>query len=338
MSSAPAAAEIANDARWLAQAVDVASGLVRLVAMSRDDYRAASFLDDRLLQQPRNTVTIRWAEATAALGADARRDARWIFHIGHVGSTLVSRLLGELPDVLAIREPRLLRDLTLAPRPQRDPFLGPTARLMSRTFAASERALIKATSMASEIAPGLVPSGERALFLYASPRAYTATILAGENSLKELEMLFPHRAERMAPRVVTLADAGNSHAHAAAAAWACEMTALEAAAEAMDDRHLLWADFDALLSRLECWLSDAAQFFGFHGPADRLREIAAGPLVFRYSKALEYDYSPNLRQELLEEAARENRAQIESAMTMLQAAARQSPLLARALARSQAEG
>ena len=38
---------------------------------------------------------------------DMRSDARWIFHIGHVGSTLVSRLLGELDEVLAIREPRL---------------------------------------------------------------------------------------------------------------------------------------------------------------------------------------------------------------------------------------
>ena len=49
------------------------------------------------------------------MDGDLRSDARWIFHIGHVGSTLVSRLLGELAGVLAIREPRLLRDLALTP-------------------------------------------------------------------------------------------------------------------------------------------------------------------------------------------------------------------------------
>ena len=46
---------------------------------------------------------------------DRASDARWIFHIGHVGSTLISRLLGELEGVLSVREPRSLRDLTFFP-------------------------------------------------------------------------------------------------------------------------------------------------------------------------------------------------------------------------------
>lgn len=338
MSSAPATAEILNNARWLAQALDLNSGLLRLVEMSNDDYRAASFLDDRLLQEPRKTSVMGWEELASAIPSDARRDARWIFHIGHVGSTLVSRLLGELPDVLALREPRLLRDLAIAPAAQRDPFLAPTIALMSRTFAPAQTALVKATSMASEMAAGLVPQGERALFLFAKPNAYIATILAGENSVKELEMLLAHREERMSVRVPGLAQAHTSHAHAAAAAWACEMTALEAAAQAMDDRQLMWADFDVVLGRLEAWLGEAAAFFGFSAPTAQLQAIANGPLVRRYSKALEYDYSPQLRQELLAEAADSHRAALDGAMAMLRSAARQSPLLARALARSQAEG
>ena len=51
MSSVPGPAEIARDARWLAQAMDPSTGQVRLVEMDRDAYRAASFLDDRMLQQ-----------------------------------------------------------------------------------------------------------------------------------------------------------------------------------------------------------------------------------------------------------------------------------------------
>lgn len=338
MSSAPAAAEIVKDGRWLAQAVDLNSRVLRVVEMSPDDYRAVSFLDDRLLQQPRTAALIHWDQVAAAIPAGARRDARWIFHIGHVGSTLVSRLLGEVPRVLAIREPRLLRDLTIAPAAQREPFLSATTALMSRAFADSEIALVKATSMASEIAGGLVPPGERALFLYAAPRAYVATILAGENSRRELQMLLPHRAQRMAGRVAALGETRTSHAHAAAAAWACEMTALEAAAEVMDDRQLLWADFDELLGNLEAWLTEAAAFFGLDAPREQLRAIANGPLVRRYSKALEYEYSPELRQELLAEATADNSAAIDSAMTMLRSAAARSPLLARALVRSQAEG
>ena len=60
---------------------------------------------------------------------------------------------------------------------------------MSRTFGPDEFACVKATSFVSEIAPELVPPGERALFMFASPRNYIASILAGENQCQELHML-----------------------------------------------------------------------------------------------------------------------------------------------------
>ena len=83
--------------------------------MDRDSYRAASFLDDRMIQQPVDAQLVAWPDVEQAVSDDMRNDARWIFHIGHVGSTLVSRLLGELPEVLAVREPALLRDVALFP-------------------------------------------------------------------------------------------------------------------------------------------------------------------------------------------------------------------------------
>src|SRR5688572_17253562 len=113
MSSTPSPGEIARDATWLAQALDPSAGIARMVAMDAAAYRAASFLDDRLLQSPVDSQLVAWPEIEAAMAGTRRRDARWIFHIGHVGSTLVSRLLGELPSVLGLREPRLLRDLAL---------------------------------------------------------------------------------------------------------------------------------------------------------------------------------------------------------------------------------
>jgi len=169
MSSAPGPDEIARDAAWLAQALDPSAGSVRFVAMDRDSYRAASFLDDRLLQQPVDAQIVAWPAVEAAMAGEMRTDARWIFHIGHVGSTLVSRLLGELEGVLGIREPRILRDLAMSPPAVRAGYVGPMAKLMSRTFAADEIACVKATSFASEIAAELVPTNERALFLYARP-------------------------------------------------------------------------------------------------------------------------------------------------------------------------
>ena len=334
MSSTPPPAspaqEIVRDARWLAQALDPNSGLVRLIEMNRETYRAASFLDDRMLQSPVQSITLPFAEIAAAILGNAREDARWIFHIGHVGSTLVARLLGELEGVLAVREPRILRDLAAAAR--REPLLPGVRTLLSRTFAPDETALVKATSFVSEIAAELVPTGERALFLFAQPRAYIASILAGENSLKEMAVLADDRARRMVGRVRGLS--GDSPAHLAAAAWACEMTALEAAAEAMTDRHIQWADFDTLLGDMEGALAQLAAFFGFPASAERVREIATGPLMGRYSKALEFDYSPSLRRDLIAQEIQLQGRDIDDAVAMLEAAANNSRLLARALARS----
>jgi hypothetical protein len=332
MSSAPTAEEIARDARWLAQALDPAAGMVRLVAMDRDSYRAASFLDDRLLQATVDAQILPWPQVEEAMAGALRQDARWIFHTGHVGSTLLSRLLGELEGVLAIREPRLLRDLALSPPEVRERYLAAVPRMMSRTFAADEIACVKATSFASEIAPPLVPPGQRALFMYATPRNYIGSILAGENSLQELRLLAGARAQRANARDVYI-PAQNDAEHAAAA-WATEMTALEAAAAAMADRQLAWADFDQMLRGMEAELARVAAFFGFSGDADRVRALATGPLMNRYSKALEHDYSAALRQELIAESCERFSREIDGALAMLRAAAEKSPLLARALARA----
>lgn len=334
MSSGPSAEEIARDARWLVQAVDPNAGMARLVAMDPAGYRAASFLDDRMMAEPRSAHLVRWAEVAEAAAAAGRSDARWIFHIGHVGSTLISRLLGELPGVLAVREPRSLRDVAIFPADVRSPYVTALPRLMSRTFAPGETACVKATSFVSEIAAELVPAGGRALFMTASPRNYVASILAGENSVKELHALGDFRAQRMAGRVEGLDDKAASDAHRAAAAWACEATSLEAAAEAMVDRPIAWVDFDALLGDLLPRLRTIADHFGFAASESDLNHIISGPILRRYSKAMEHEYSPALRRELIAEASSANAADIDSAIAMLDRAAKRSPLLERALARA----
>src|SRR5204863_9642104 len=129
----------------------------------------------------------------------------------------------DLPGVLATREPRIRRDVAMSPPAIRARYIAPLPQLMSRTFAADEVACVKATSFAGEIAAELVPPGERALFMYATPRNYIASILAGENSVTELRMLAENRAQRMQGRVPGFAQPTND-AELAAAAWACEMT------------------------------------------------------------------------------------------------------------------
>lgn len=334
MSSAPTPDEIARDATWLAQALDPSAGLVRLIAMTPETYRSASFLDDRLLQQPVDAQVLPWQDVESAMAGEHRTDARWIFHIGHVGSTLISRLLGELDGVLAVREPRLLRDLAVSPPAVRQQYLRSVPKLMSRAFDAAEYACVKATSFASEIVSDLVGTGERALFMYARPRNYVASILAGENSLKELRQLETYRRERLASRQIILPPC-RTDAERAAGAWACEMTTLEAAAAAMPDRMIAWADFDAMLVDMEGELARVAGFLGFTADPGRLGSIAAGPLMTRYSKDPSYEYSPTLREQLIDQELELQGGEIQAALAMLHAAAEGSPLLARAMRRAE---
>ena len=332
MSSVPTADEIWKDARWLAQAVDPRAGLVRLVEMTPETYRDASFLDDRMFQQPRNSHLLKWDEVAGSTPADARRDARWIFHIGHVGSTLVARLLGELAGVLSVREPRALRDIALFPPDIRERFTPTLRALFSRSFARDQASLVKATSFVSEIAAELVPADGRALFMYSTPRAYISGILAGENSRLELAGMAPTRIEHLSSRGLHLPQARHE-ADLAAAAWACGMTALEQASGSA----VLWLDFDRMLADIEASLKLMAEFFGFDAPDAQLHAIANGPLTKRYSKATEYEYSPKLRRDLLSEANSLHRVDIESALAMLDAASETAPLLRKALDRAQAE-
>jgi hypothetical protein len=332
----PSPIEIAADPRWLAHSLDPTSDRVTLLRMTEADYRAASFLDQRLLGPQTQTSEIGWAELAAALPADARRDAQYIFHIGHVGSTLISRLLGELDGVFALREPLLLRSFVEMRADVAAARIPTLQALLSRTFAPDQRALVKATSFTSEIADRVLPTGSRALFLYADPRRYIESILAGDNSRRELAMLAPIRAQRIASRVPALAtsEASRSEEMLVAQAWACEMTSLEQAAAAMPAESVLWIDFDNALADPGRMLGLLTEFFGIAAAPDTLRAIARGPLLGRYSKALEFEYSPRLRRDLLAQTGREHGAAIREALGWLAASARGNPLLEAALNRA----
>jgi hypothetical protein len=333
MSSTPEPSEIWQDARWLAQAIDPRAGLLRAVEMGREDYRQSSFLDDRLLQEGRPSHLVKWVDIEQGRPAGARFDARWIFHIGHVGSTLVSRLLGELEGVLAVREPRTLRDLTFFPRDVRDTFVPTVRSLMSRTFAKDAAAVVKATSMVSEIAAELVGENGRALFLHASADTYIRTILAGDSSPAELQTLSDFYKSRAARASIEFPLPLTSQAQVAALVWACEMSALESAAEQLPSDCVRWLDFDEFLAGPAAHLLDLFNFFEVrHEPGEAAR-IAGGPLMHRYSKALEYEFGPETRRRQLASAGKAHSREIASALAMLIQAAEKAPLLARALLR-----
>jgi hypothetical protein len=351
---------LAADPRLFVHQLDIANDRALVLRISEDDLRAASFLDQRLLEArpgeiERQRDWVGWEDLAAPTVDESdtvpmRDDARFIFHIGHVGSTLLARLLGEAPDTLALREPQILRHfaelrslegLAHAPWPPgRVAERLPVARQwLSRTFRDRQRSLVKATSFVSDIAPDLIEGTRKAVFLTLSPERYVQTILAAEASRRELAQMSGTRLQRLNRRLegtsIKLWDL--DEAKRAAMAWACEMTALNAATHAAREEgageNVLWLDFDAFLTEPGETLFQTAQHLEIGILEDQAARWVRGPIMNRYSKAPEQGYSPQYREEVLERVSRERENDIRAALRWLDSAAREHDAIAQALER-----
>ena len=328
--------------RWFPHYYHAPSDSVAFVERGEADYRAAAFLDDSSLAPGAPRHIVPWSQVATLVPADARRDVQYIFHLGHVGSTLISRLLGELPEVLALREPVILRDFAaqLAERGAPDALWHPASipgrldgltALLSRTFRPGQRVMVKAASAVSEIAGDLVPPGSKALLLYTGPERYMETILAGENSRARHRQEAATRLARLNRRSggPRWSAEGMSEGEIVASAWACELASLVAAAERLGPDAVLWLEFDAFLADPEAELRRLAAFFDLDSAA--AASLARHPLMGRYAKALDYAYTPEVRAELLAEARREHSEALSQGLAWLEAAAALSPTVQRCL-------
>jgi hypothetical protein len=322
--------------RWFPHYYDAAHDVVAFVEHDEASYRAASFLDDSALPPGAPRHPVPWSQVASLVPAEARRDVQYIFHMGHVGSTLISRLLGERPEVLALREPVILRDFaaclaTGAWEPESIPArIDTLTALLSRTFRPDQRALVKASSSVSEIAAELVPAGSKALLLYAKPERYIANILAGENSRARHREEVEERLRRLERRSGERWDAEYmSEGAVIASAWACEMGSLVAAADRLGPERAMWLDFDAFLADPRGELERLALFFGLDPRA--ARALADHPLMSRYAKALDHPFTPAMREALLTEARRDHEAALAEGLAWLDKAAKGNAHVARCL-------
>lgn len=326
--------------------LDLATDRLLLIETTEAELAAASFLDQRLIGAQTRGSWVAMRDIVATADRAARDDAQYIFHIGHVGSTLVSRLLGLVPDILSLREPLVLRGLAelLGKRDQVDMPWPPESidarvailrRLLARTFRPEQRAIIKATSFTSEIAPMLLAPEARALFLYTSPESYMQTILGGEASRQELAMLTGPRLLRLARRLDPMPYRAWSldEGERVALAWTTEMLSLAAAADRMTSGSVMWLDFDAFLVNPAAALTRIAAHFGLAlSPADAAR-IADDPITQRYSKAPEHAYTADLRRQVKAQAAQEHRDALARGMAWLDSLTRSNTDVARLRAR-----
>ena len=308
---------------------------VRLVHLDEAAYRAASFLDQRLLIQGHAQSACALTLVQAAASRLAPR-SHYIFHTGHAGSTLISRLIGAYPGYFSLREPALLRTLTdrQSPSAAFGMSLEATLALLGRTWRPSERALIKATSFVSELAEPVLATDTRAaaILMFVDPLAHLRGILAGPNSRTEARQLGPARLERLAGRLGEgdwRPDA-RSEGEWIAMSWLCEMTVLHQAAVRFASR-VRWVDFDAFLGEPLAGLQAIFRRLGCEPATGEIEALVSGPLMHQYSKAPEHPYDAALRRTVLASADHEHGYEIHRGMRWRAQVAQRSALAAAVL-------
>jgi len=329
------------------QKLDLARSFVLQIEFDEPAYRAASFLDDRILGPSTKGawLPLERVAATARRGQNAQH-LHYILHTGHVGSTLLSRLLDTTGSVLSLREPLPLRTLaeagdvlgqpeSLLSQSQFELMLDTFVRLWSRGYPTTRCVVLKATSAAARLAPPLLRrnAASRAVYLNLRAEPYLATLLAGPNSAVDLRGHGAERMRRLRARIATPLKP----LHALTPG---ELTALSWLAESLTRREILdqWPDrvlavnFDAFLGDMPHVMQQVVDHLQLMTEPGWVTRLGSNPALARYSKSPDHEYSPALRAQVLDHARNQHRDEIRRGLDWLHALARTESAVARELA------
>ena len=331
-----------------AQKLDLIRDAVLFVRFEAASYRAASFLDDRILGPDTKGAWLPLgAVREAARQLRNSRPVHFIFHTGHVGSTLVSRMLDEMDGVLPLREPLPLRTLADAHDVLHEQesllseaqFGGDLALLMalwSRGYDTTRCIVLKATSSAGRMAGPILTRNESSKAIYLNLRAepYLATLLAGQNSPTDLRGHGPGRIRRLQARISTpLAPLhAMSQGELAAMSWLAESYSQHEAV-AQHPGKVIALDFDEFLGNVEACMGRILSHFNLSHDPQQISGLARSPVLARYAKAPEYAYTPADRTEILNRSRHANRDEIRKGMAWLERLAQSDPAAAGILSR-----
>lgn len=339
-NSADLLARLAQSPDVYPQGMDLIHQALLLIKFDADSYRAASFLDDRILTPNVRGVWVRFDRVSGAAPAvQNAQPLHFIFHTGHVGSTLVSRLLDESGLVLPLREPLPLRILanahdslgqpdSLVSETQFDALLALLDRLWGRGYPWSRAVVLKATSSAGRLAGPLLSRrpAARAICLNLKPEPFLAALLAGQNSPADMRGHGAERVRRLM-RLVAIERPKPLHAlslgELAAMSWLTE-TATQHEAMAQFGERILRLDFDDVLADVPASIGRVASHFGLSVDQRFLAGLAQSEALTRYAKAPEHAYTPLVRTQLLNDSRRVNAGEIAKGLAWLDDIARAS--------------
>jgi hypothetical protein len=310
-----------SDPLVYAQKLNPAEDTVLLVELTGEQLASHSFLDDRIFHPEMAFEWVPWDDFESEASQLAGSAPSYIFHIGHCGSTLLSRLVAEATDSQALREPLPLR---LFAANQVEPVIdwldedetGRRLALFEKTWARGERPVtVKATSMCTNLLHA-VDKDSGIVFIYQPAETHLAVILAGENAMQDLAGFGRNRHMRLA----TLTDdlpplEAMSAGELAAMTWLAEVST---ASQALGERAALRLNFDDFLQRPGELLASSCEALGLEADSEHCEAAVGGPIMRTYSKAPEHAYGPKFRDDIIAESKRRNAEEIAKGMRLVE--------------------
>lgn len=312
-SSTVMSANILHDPEFLPFQLDLAGQRVLFVRLNAQQRAAAAFLDQRALPSTPEGVWLPLSILDPPPSTEARMDA--IFHIGHCGSTLLSRLLDTWHHIESLREPLPLRTLAAA---WREPAMNGREllpRLMAywrRPLPPHTRVTIKATSSCNVlIEPLLRTHGiSRAVLLDMPLERWLATLLKSEGSLHDASAATEERTDYLQQQgiVLDVDSQPRSMVEVCAMGWLAEQMRFSEWAQGEYAACILRIDFEDLLSTPETVLHQIATHLELD--VEGVARAVDSPAWGRYSKAQQHGYSREDRSHDLALAKQQFGAQI----------------------------
>lgn len=264
------------------------------VPMDRAAYRRSIFLDARISRAAGQPVAL--PVETLAQALRPPQPTSWIFHMAHVGSTLLARALDDPEASLVLREPLALRQLAIQPDERR---LAIVAAMLGKRYRADAPTLVKANVPVNFILPKLaaMEPGARAILLYLPLRDYLLAILRNDSHREWLGKV----TDSLAPYLGDLS--ARSDTERAVALWLAQVDAFTTALTALPNARALNAE--QFFAEPERVLNAAAAHLGVPIAPSAIAATVGGALFATHAKnpALAFDNAQRIiRRDELEHA------------------------------------
>jgi hypothetical protein len=305
-------------------------GRWRIALATQSDFKQSTFLDNRIKLTNPNQKWFLPTSDILNLNVVENKSVKYIFHISHVGSTLLSKLLGECERVYSLREPVILRKLAAykaeidLPESFVDPQVFESASkqsqlLLARPFDPSQTVIIKASSFTNDLSDSILGGvlKPQSLMIYCKINVFLPVIFKGNgwgdiisNSRSRIIRLY----KMLDNKFCCLYSL--SPGELIAMNWLCEMMTLFLAAQNHPEQ-VLWIDFDDFLLRKSENISVISKHLGLNLTEIEQKGIVQSELFSKYSKNDSVQYDAEQRARDLSEVNLKHEGEIEKGILWL---------------------